>query len=139
MGRESNLWNKLKSGMKTRWDAAERHEDLSSLGVADVSFVVDGYHGWMELKIVDLWPKRPETPLRIPHLTDEQKAWLLRKGLAGGRTWLLLQVESDVLLIRWSEVMLVGECPREDLIGFAYGHWSGKIDYSQLATLLEHR
>lgn len=47
--------------------------------------------GWLELKWAADWPARGG-PLRLPHFTAEQRAWLRRRHHRGGRIHLLLQV-----------------------------------------------
>lgn len=53
----------------------------------------------MELKAVANWPAKPETPLRLPHYTQEQRVWATRRWNKGGNTTLLLQVAKQYLLL----------------------------------------
>lgn len=55
--------------------------------------------GWIEFKTLDHWPARPETAVRIEHLTLEQVTFLEEETRAGGRAWLLVQVEDEYLLL----------------------------------------
>lgn len=137
MGRESNLWNRLRRNMRDLWGAPQRHEDSITAGIADVSFACGGRHHWMELKYLDEWPKRATTVVRVEHFTNEQRSWLRAKGEAAGDTWMLLQVEDELLLFDWqAAVERVGHATREELISIAA--WTGgrKADYQTLAETL---
>lgn len=63
-------------------------ENSAMPGTPDVYFL----HGWIELKEVDDWPKRPTTPLRLPHFTKHQRAWIRRHVHRGGTVFVLLKV-----------------------------------------------
>lgn len=73
-------------------------ENGAGAGTPDVNCVL----GWLELKSIDGWPARPETPVRVPHFTPEQRLWLIKRCEAGGAAWLLLKVGRDWLLL-WGE------------------------------------
>lgn len=53
---------------------------------------------WIELKALDAWPAREDTPVRIPHFTAQQRIWLQKRYNAGGQAFLLLSVGTDWLL-----------------------------------------
>lgn len=74
---------------------ALRVENPCHPGTPDVNYV----GGWIELKQHDKWPAKPETPLRLPHFTPQQKIWLSRRIRKGGRAFVLLQVARDYLLL----------------------------------------
>lgn len=66
-------------------------------GTPDVQFI----GGWLELKYLEDWPAREETTIRIPHFSQQQRVWLLRRWLACGKLsthvglgWLLIYVVS---------------------------------------------
>ena len=48
--------------------------------------------GWIELKFLPRWPKDPERPVKIKHLTQHQRVWWLRWTLYGGKVCVLVQV-----------------------------------------------
>jgi hypothetical protein len=112
------MWSHLRKKMAPHWQA-DRHEDKLNLGVADVSFAMNGcWHGWMELKHIHEWPKRASTVVRIDHFTHEQRLWLRLKGEAAGNTWLLLNVgdaRGEWLLFNWRKLPLVGVVTRSEL------------------------
>lgn len=63
-------------------------ENSAMPGTPDVYYM----HGWIELKECDNWPKRDTTPLRLPHFTKWQRAWLKRHAHLGGTCFVLLKV-----------------------------------------------
>lgn len=139
---EGSLWEKLRKGMRDHqgWREATRHEDAYQRGIADVSFVsCGGNHGWLELKHLYKWPAKPTTPVRIDHLTEDQKYWLALKGAHGGRTWLLLQVGRAHLLYHWSTVKLLGTLLSTEMYEKAEIYWDRTIDYATLGKVLDSR
>lgn len=67
-------------------------ENSAYPGTPDINYV----GGWVELKWVQKRPKR--APVRTPHFTPQQRVWLRRRWHAGGRAYLLLQVEDSYYL-----------------------------------------
>lgn len=69
-------------------------------GTPDIQFI----DGWIECKYLEDWPKKEETTVRIPHFTQQQRVWLLRRWLEVtkkatlrkiyGAGWLVLYVAS---------------------------------------------
>ena len=49
--------------------------------------------GWVELKVLDRFPARAATPVKISHWTSGQQYWALRHKKSGGTTWLVVAVE----------------------------------------------
>ena len=76
-----------------------RIENRCDKGTPDTVYTLRGTSGWIEFKKLDGWPARPETPVRIEHLTLEQVTFLEDEVRAGGRAWLLVQVEEEYLLL----------------------------------------
>lgn len=129
------MWASLKKAMGSRWHA-QRHEDVLAQGIPDVSYGASGVQGWIELKCLEAWPVRPDTVVKIDHLTQEQRAWLYLRGKAGGRTWLLLRVESTNTWLLFDHVRawgMVGRLKQADLRGVATKVWEPGIDADELA------
>lgn len=49
--------------------------------------------GWVELKVLDRFPARASTPVKINHWTTGQRYWALRHSKHGGQTWVVVAVE----------------------------------------------
>jgi len=124
------------------WYEATRHEDSISSGIADVSFVQkvlsgsrwnlgEARHGWMELKHKSMKPVRDKTIVRLPHYTDEQRAFLMAKGKAG-MSFLFLQLERDYLLFDHESAQQVGKVNTADLYDLAVYVSKGKLDGAEL-------
>lgn len=85
---------------------ATRIENKVSCGVPDVHFAGMAYRhkgcgvltGWIELKVVPKWPKHPKTPIRLPHLTDDQVNWHLTHHMHHGKSWLMIEDEGVVFV-----------------------------------------
>lgn len=132
---ESSLWRYIKQGMAGRWDA-QRHEDSTGLGIPDVSFGMNGVQGWIELKVIEKWPVRPTTTVRIPHYKDYQRQWCQRRGKFGGRTFLLIRVERTFILYHWSKVEIVGLVNQVQLRSNALKVWENRVDFAEMERLL---
>lgn len=99
MARESELWQRCRTGVKTL--ALQRHridvqrvENAATSGHPDVEGCVDGSQIWIELKSCDR-PVRPGTPIR-PKKRPSQDIWHMTRTRAGGRQhWILIQVGED--------------------------------------------
>lgn len=89
-------------------------------GTPDVNYI----EGWIELKWVEKWPARKDTPVRLPHFTPQQKLHLRRRWHMGGNAYLLLQVEQDWFLFNGEEAAkIVGQANRLQLIQSAQASW----------------
>lgn len=82
-----------------------RIENAIDLGTADVAYVLTrikagsaAASGWIELKVLDDYPARPSTAIRIAHFEKEQLLFLEAWVAAGGRAWLLLRAPPWTLL-----------------------------------------
>lgn len=143
MAGEQNLWNTLKRhAMKdASWAHFNRHEDSAGVGIADVSFVIKpglgrSVRGWIELKHIREWPKRPTTTLKLKHFKQEQRNWLRKQGSLGGHTWLLLQVDRDYLLFHWKVFDLLGQANQASLKHAVTMWCTNRLDYPQLISIL---
>lgn len=101
-----------------------RVENKVEAGTPDVSYCFTGFgEGWIELKHAASWPRRSNVPLRLPHFTSEQRAWLLQRWTAGGNAWLLLQVGTWYLLFDGKTAAYqVGRATQEELYQLAKWH-----------------
>ena len=95
---------------------AVRVENPCHPGTPDVNYI----GGWIELKKVDKWPVREDTPLRLPHFTPQQKIWLDRRIRKGGEAYVLLQVSREYMLLRGDvAAKILGEATRDELCAAA--------------------
>jgi hypothetical protein len=112
-------------------------ENSARVGTPDVAFV----GGWIELKRLSAWPKRPETVVRIPHYTAEQRAFSRLWAGAGGQSYLLLRVGHKEWLL-WNGVVAatsLGHQTRDQLLKGAIGHWVAGLNGPELlGTLIQH-
>lgn len=98
-------------------------------GTPDVNITT----GWIELKKLDGWPAKDETPLRVPTYTPQQKIWALKRARAGGRVWMLIQVGKDfVLLDGVVAANVLGSSTRQQLIDAAIAFWPNRLNEQEL-------
>lgn len=94
---ESDFWRSIRPKLSP-YGRFKRIEDRAAAGTPDVYYCIRGAAGWIELKFIPKAPTRPTTCLRIEHLTLDQVTWLLDETNAGGRAWLLMQIEREYFL-----------------------------------------
>ena len=94
---EAGLWAYVKAGMAGKW-LATRLESSSGNGVPDVTFSMPNINGFLELKYIPEWPKKPETKVKLP-LRPEQKFWIGTRGKMGGNVWVLCRIGNDFFLL----------------------------------------
>lgn len=81
-------------------------------GFPDVEFI----GGTIELKKLEHWPVRPDTPVRLDHYTQQQRVWHTRRWAKGGNVTLLLQVEAEYLLLTGIvAATILGTAPQAEL------------------------
>lgn len=103
-------------------------------GVPDVNYT----GGWIELKWLRAWPKRPGTKIALGHFTTQQRRWLRRRCNAGGKAYLLLQVQREWLLfngITAGEV--IGDLTRAELYNFVCARWVNGLNRESFIACLE--
>ena len=90
MKTESIMWRKIRPVfLAARLDPV-RVENPILPGTPDVNLASGD---WLELKTIEAWPQRIDTPVSIRHFTDQQRVWLYRRWkYAPGTTHLLLEV-----------------------------------------------
>lgn len=78
-------------------------------GTPDVNYT----NGWIELKYLKKWPTNPQKVVKIDHFTPEQRLWLMRRTLAGGKAFLLIGVGRESLLFEGDVASeMIGKIPR---------------------------
>ncbi len=134
-GRENTLKRSLIRKMGTRWHV-QSHEDRFSVGIPDLSYGFDGVNGWIELKQIKEWPKRPDTPAKPDKYTPEQVNWLMRRGRKAGHCYVLVRVGSNEhFLFNWTEARDVRQgMPRA--LWYEKCMWTGSLDPDALLRWL---
>ncbi len=117
------MWQNLRDWIGGLWDA-QRHEEKFASGIPDVSFGAAGVGGWIELKVLPKWPAL-DKPVKIEHLTPQQKNWLWLRGNAAGRCWLLLKIQKEWLLFDHQTQRDIGKMTQMDMRKRARKVWTG--------------
>lgn len=90
-------------------------------GTPDINYI----EGWLELKYLPAWPKKPETIVRIPCWTNKQGIRHYMRTLKGGKSFVLLQVGTDYLLFEGGTAyMFFGELVESAMKKFAIATWT---------------
>ena len=133
---EATLRNYVRPRLAAKGVLTTHHEDALNGGIPDLSYSGGGVHGWIELKWLEAWPVRTGTIVCIPHYTKEQKHFLLSRGRAGGRCWLLLRMGWEQLLFDHESAQCVGQEAQQGLLALASAHWNSSINFEQLTRIL---
>lgn len=139
---ESTLWNHVRPRLLAAAKDCDlpiyltRVENTVNNGHPDVEFIIGGKAGTIELKVAKEWPKRPDTPLRLRHYTQEQKEDARARHIAGGRPFLLLEVSDTFMLSRAPWSLLVGSKERAVLERICDAKWEGEINGRELLAAL---
>lgn len=129
---EAGMWEAIRPRLK-KLDPV-RIENVVGSGTPDVNY----NDGWIELKYLDAWPARENTPVRIDHFTPQQKAWLVRRSNAGGKAWLLLKVgKTDWLLFDgMTAARFVGQITKQELYERAHAYSAHLPTFKELKQWL---
>lgn len=115
------------------WDAVAV-ENPAYPGTPDVNYV----EGWIELKHKDYWPQVGEDRnILIPHFTQQQRVWLIKRWHRKGNCFLLLQVAQSWLLFDGLTAgNIVGRCTKQELYDHAV-ETTEKLQKGDLVKWLE--
>jgi len=138
---EKGFWQYVKKGMADRWNASRHEDGNSSPGTPDVSFGLNGRHGWIELKILERRHRREHTIVRLEHFTVWQKRWLTDRGkAANGGCWFFLRVgppsDREYLLFNHNLVNKIGFLTMDEMVEIADGYWQNSINWDELEDIL---
>lgn len=97
-----------------------RIENMTGVGMPDVSYCVNSHEGFIENKWRERWPARAGDVVTLDHFTPQQRIWIRSRRAAGGRVWVLLEVEKPVACYfllpgLWAAKELGKTATREDI------------------------
>lgn len=101
-------------------------------GTSDVNYV----EGWIELKWIRNFPKKPDSIVRIKHYTNQQKLFIRKRHLSGGKAFLLLQVKREWFLFTHPATMEVGKLTRQGLIDSCFKYWNNGLNEEEFIKCL---
>jgi hypothetical protein len=113
---------------------AQAIENSAGVGTPDVWTSA----GWIELKELDGWPKRPTTKVKINHFTEEQRGWQRKHDFLGNRAFVLIKVgRLEWLLLDgvWAAVH-INYCTRQELIQESILYFSSGLKKKELLECL---
>ena len=130
---ESKMWQYLQPKLKVLHPIRIENV-LSYRGIPDVNYAF----GWIELKYIKDYPKRPTTPVRIRHYTSLQKNFLCRRLRMGENMFVLLRVKNDWFLFADEySFSILGEMTKSKMIERAALYCENRLDIERLLTWLD--
>jgi hypothetical protein len=139
---EKSLWGYLRKNMKGRWEHVTRVENSVSVGMADVSYYLNG-NNWIELKEVKKLPVRPTTGIKLGqwhenggaqrHFLIKRRGWLLVRVNEPKRTYLIYNWQ---FLPPWEKKEAWNWRLMQDNAAYI---WTSSIDFDTLETILAVR
>jgi hypothetical protein len=114
---------------------AFRVENACLPGTPDINFT----HGWIEAKYLPRWPSKGGV-VACRHFRPEQKAWHLKHALAGGVSYVVIQIDRTVLALDGKvAVMKLGSTTESELRALALGVWENKLDPVTFVKVMTER
>lgn len=105
-------------------------------GTPDVNYV----EGWIELKWLREWPINEETIVRFEHFTPQQRVWHIKRRMAGGVSWVLVQCKKEWLLFDGAvAAMHLNQCPRASLYEVAEAYSTDGFNEEELKRWISRR
>ena len=101
-------------------------------GTPDVNYV----QGWIELKWLRNWPKRATSPVVLKEYSQEQRLWIRRRTMAGGKCFLLVQCKREWLLFTHPVTWDMDTYTKAQMIEKAVKYWDKGINKEELKCLL---
>lgn len=134
---ETTFRNYLRKKLDPYW-VATSHEDCANDGIPDISYAMLRRDGWIELKILNFWPRKNGV-VRLDHFTTQQKDFLIERGGQGsGHCYMFLKIEetSEYLLFHWTVIKKLEMATREEFLALATATWQPGINQIELIKIL---
>lgn len=105
-------------------------------GTPDINYI----EGWVELKVLEKWPVRASTKIKVPCFTPQQRVWLSRRWHRGGAAYFLILIDRDWLLFDGSTAgFSVGkDFNKMEMIDHAVLYCEGQLDKAKLYRILKN-
>lgn len=126
MANEKLLWQQMSNNAPHEMHI-KRIENSALKGMPDVHYTMGQRSGFIELKHILNGPARPDTIVRIEHLTPEQKIFNWKERQAGGECHLLLWIGDKYLL--FDDLKEVGNVPLQRLVDISVWARARKIEW----------
>lgn len=105
-------------------------------GTPDLNYI----EGWVELKVLESWPVRAATKIKVPCFTGQQRVWLKRRWDRGGASYFLILIDKDWLLYDGNMAgSHVGkDWDKNEMILNARMYCEGQLDKAKLYRILKN-
>jgi hypothetical protein len=135
MAKESVLRKYITAGLKD-YGHIVAVENVVFPGHPDIDYCIAGQSGHIELKKLDAWPVRTDTPVRIPHYTAQQRLWLKERYDAMGRVFLLVKVMREYFLFDMPTALYICDWSQQEWRDNACMYWKNITPWEDLARRL---
>ena len=110
-------------------------ENPARPGTPDINYV----EGWIELKILDAWPVREDTKVKVACFTPQQRVWLRRRVSRGGNAFFLIRIADDWLMYHGDvAATIIGDADKRQMINEAILWSKNKLDVRALFEILKN-
>lgn len=104
-------------------------------GTPDVNFI----EGWVELKVLEKWPARASTKIKVACFTPQQRVWLERRHRRQGAVFFLILIAKDWLLFDgYTAGRFIGQYNKNEMIENAILYCEGSLDKAKLYRILKN-
>lgn len=136
--KEQRLWDRTKNALDKAQMFYERIENLVGVGTPDLH-AMGRRAFWLELKSVDVIPKRATTPLlgKSDGLSVEQENWHHNYNKSGGISFVLIGVGSHInILMPGTMSKELNQLPFDELIASCCAHSNRTTGWEPIITYL---
>lgn len=127
---EATFWDWLSRTTGSLIDF-QRHEDMYSVGIPDLSYGVKGVNGWIELKAYTEWPTG-----KLPHYTAKQANWLTQRGAHGGSCFILIRFGDDIAIFSHQNAIGLLNAKGAEIPKLAFKVWKKVFSVSEFIDVI---
>lgn len=125
------MWGRVRKAL--RGLDPVRIENRLEKGTPDVNYV----EGWLELKWERKIPRNSDNLFIIDHWTTEQATWHIRRSHSGGKTFVLIKISQEWLLLLGADAAsYLNKTSLNELRKKVIGKWIKKLNDQELRNLL---
>lgn len=133
---EHNLWELMRDRMGNRWHASRVESRLTSAGIPDINYCIQGHESHIELKYSD--------DGSAPKVRSTQTNWFRDRVKAGGRPWVFSLIEvgdRKMYMLHKGDDMtrLARSKSTIEWANMSYCLWHGAMDWDEFTIIIRRR